>query len=110
MWQKLRFSILLAALAALMVVSVRYSVEQRRLRTEEQAANRLSFAQRLRDDGDRLAREGQWEDALARYDQAWPYDRDGDSKPEVQQKRQAMEEHLGEVVWDKEFERQGVEP
>ena len=73
------------------------SVEWDAASATEREADRLDFAKRLRADGDRLASEGRWKDAIARYDQAVPYDQKGELERETQERRRAMREHGGEV-------------
>jgi hypothetical protein len=82
----------------LLVASVVTSVQE-----ETDDRNADAYAARLRADGDRLAKEAAWEDALARYDQAKRFDRGHEDTA----KRSVIEEHVGEVVWDKELERHG---
>jgi hypothetical protein len=110
LWQKLLFAPVLVVLVTIIGATLYLSAERADHRKAEQEASRLDFAKRLRADGDRLASEGQWEDALARYDQAEPYDRQGELESETQQKLQAMRAHVGRVVFDKEFEDRGTPP
>ena len=107
-WQRLQFAPLLVGLLAIMGATLSLSAERAaRVKVEEEAA-RLDYAKRLRADGDRLAREGQWNEALARYDQAEPYDHD--DSLETVQKRGEMKAHVGAVVFDKEFADRGTPP
>ena len=79
-------------------------------REAEHEAARLDFAKRLRADGDRLASEGRWKDAIARYDQAVPYDQKGELERETQERRRAIREHGGEVKPGTDLEAQGTMP
>jgi len=109
-WQRLLFAPLVVGLIAIMGATLDLSAQRAdRVKVEEEAA-RLDFAKRLRADGDRLASEGRWDDALARYDQAEPYDHGGDLAKETAQKRREMRAHVGAVVFDKQFEDRGTPP
>jgi hypothetical protein len=108
MWRKFGKAVLyllatIGLLTVLLVISwVVKDIRSQREYARQQAEQRVAdaYAARLRADGDRLAQAGQWEDALTRYDQALDYDR-GDVD---QEKLRVIKEHVGEVVWDKEFE------
>jgi len=107
-WQRLQFAPLLVGLVAIMGTTLYLCAERAdRVKVEEEAAQ-LDYAKRLRADGDRLAREGQWNEALTRYDQAEPYDHD--DRLETLQKRDEMKAHVGAVVFDKDFEDRGTAP
>ncbi len=107
--QTLLFAPVVFALLAVMGTTFSRAAEHADQAKVEHEAARLDFARRLRADGDRLASEGRWGDALARYDQAEPYDHVGESESETKQKRLAMEAHVGKVVLDKEFEDRGAQ-
>jgi hypothetical protein len=114
MWRKLRKILMIlvaSAVALLAIIALVFFVQDRREKRAyaRQQADQLiadAYAVRLRADGDRLAKAGEWEDALARYNQARDYDRGNEDK----QKLQVIKEHVGEVVWDKEFEADGSPP
>ena len=110
MWRKLG-KILAAIVATLILLLAAFFVigayRLDRDHVEQEAADRAAraYGVRLRADGDRLAKAGEWEDALSRYNQAAEYDRgldDGEKK-----KLQVIKEHVGEVVWDEEYEAHG---
>jgi hypothetical protein len=110
MWRKLG-KILAAIVATLVLLFVAsWTVRTNRSigeREEQQAADRAAhvYGARLRADGDRLAKAGEWEDALSRYNQAAEYDRGLDDSEK--KKLQVIKEHVGEVVWDEEYEAHG---
>ena len=80
------------------------------LTKEQKERNAVVYAQRLCDDGDRLAAQGLWDDALARYDQAARYDAHAQEGGPVREKRLEIERHLGAVVWDRDFQPAGARP
>jgi hypothetical protein len=110
MWRKLG-KILAAIVATLILLFVAsWTVRTNRSigeHEEQQAADRAArvYGVRLRADGDRLAKAGEWEDALSRYNQAADYDRGLDDNEKM--KLQVIKEHVGEVVWDEEYEAHG---
>ena len=114
MWRKLRKAILIlvASIATLIALFCAFVVLQHRASKrayaehDEDDRNAEAYAVRLRADGDRLAKEGAWEDARARYQQAYKYDHTNED-PE---KARIIAEHVGEVVFDKEFEAHGSPP
>jgi hypothetical protein len=116
MWRKLRnIALVLAAIVvtpmiAFIISMVVDELQWRRAHAQQEADDRVAYAYaaRLRADGDRLAKEGEWEDALARYNQASSFDRGDDDHQK--EKLQVIKEHVGEVVWDKEFEAHGSPP
>jgi hypothetical protein len=63
----------------------------------DQAAARAAYAARLRTDAARLAREGDYENALVRLDQAATYDERGDMTSVVQEARQELRTRIAEV-------------
>jgi hypothetical protein len=116
-WRKLRVPTLILSVSFL-VVAIAFFVLgldefgelQSRADRVAKNANSMSYARRLREDGERLAREGAYEDALARYDQARRFDHAGDLRGETKQKLDAIKEHLGEVVFDKDFRASASPP
>jgi hypothetical protein len=99
MWQRLRFAPLVVGLLVIMGATLELSAQRADQEKAEEDSAQLDYAKRLRADGDRLANEGRWNDALARYDQAEPYDRKGDLALETEQKRREMRAHVGAVVF-----------
>ena len=66
---------------------------------QEIVDSNVAYARRLRADGDRLEREGLYQDALARYEQAEDYDREplsGEDAATYQRLRQ----RVGDLVFD----------
>jgi tetratricopeptide (TPR) repeat protein len=109
MLRRLRIPVLILSLLAL-VGSFTYLVFGDGIRAELERrqrviddANSSAYARRLRDDGDRLAREGAYEDALARYNQADEYDPNNPTA-EVLKKLDAIKQHVGAVAFDKDFQ------
>jgi hypothetical protein len=109
-WRKLRIPIVILSLSFLVVAIALFikgldefgEMQSRAVRTAKDA-NSMAYAQRLREDGERLALEGAYEDAFARYDQARRFDHAGDLRGETKKKLDAIKEHVGEVVIDNEF-------
>jgi hypothetical protein len=116
-WRKLRIPTLILSIAFLFVAIASFilgldefgELQSRAVRAAKDA-NSMAYAQRLREDGERLAREGAYEDALARYDQARRFDHAGDLRGETKKKLDAIKGDLGEVVLDKSFQASPSSP
>jgi hypothetical protein len=114
LWSKLRIPVLIASILFLLF-SIASSVIVPRLQEDDVLPSPLidlfvrhqppgpsdaerAYAARLRADAQRLAGEGDPEDALARLDQAAQHDMPGDRAAEIQRMRRELRARIGEVL------------